>query len=382
MRLGWLGALAVLGIVCCRCALGAVLAPAPELSSIAYLLYDGDYDCVVLEQNAWQRRSVASLTKVMTLLTAIELVEEGQHSLNETVLASSRAASREGTQIKLKAGDQFTLEELLYATALASANDAAVALAEHVAGSEAAFTELMNARAQELGLKDTHFVDCTGLLSIFSNNYSTAYDQARLFQKALEYDLFRTIVATPEYYLAAQGRKIPNTHPFLDLAGVEGGKTGATTPAGHTLITSRLYPDQRRLIAVILGARSREVRNEEMGQLLEWAAGNLKVVIPAEEIITAVVVPDGVDHQIHAVLARNFSLFAKNPDDLAVESKIELAPQIKAPIERGAKLGELVIWRHGLQLTRLDLVAQQGTGLASWLRRIFNRLVGFFKRIW
>src|SRR5690554_5240743 len=140
----------------------AALKPPPELSSIAYAVYDADYGYLVLEKNAFQRRSIASITKVMTLLVAVELVEGGKLSLEDKVTASARAASRDGTQINLKAGDTFTVEELLYATALQSANDAAVALAEHVAGSEADFTKLMNAKAQELGLADTHYVDCTG----------------------------------------------------------------------------------------------------------------------------------------------------------------------------------------------------------------------------
>ena len=128
---------------------GALESP-PDLSSIAYAVYDADYGYLILEKNAHQRRSIASITKVMTLLIAVELVEEGQLALDGKVTASARAASRDGTQINLKAGDTFTIEELLYATALVSANDAAVALAEHVAGSEEDFTRLMNAKAQEL----------------------------------------------------------------------------------------------------------------------------------------------------------------------------------------------------------------------------------------
>lgn len=345
----------------------------PDLSAIAYAVYDGDYQYLIWEKNAHQRRSIASITKVMTLLIAVELVEQGVLDLADEVVASARAASREGTQINLKAGDKLTVEELLYAAALVSANDAAVALAEYIAGTEADFTKLMNARAEELGLGDTHYVDCTGLLSIFSNNYSTAYDQARLLQMALGHELLRSILSTPDYLIESQGRKIRNSHPLLDLPGVEGGKTGATTPAGHTLITSCVR-HEKRLIIVILGARSREVRNGENEALLEWAFGNLRTLISSEEVLAPVVIPDGVDHQVNAVLAEAFQVVAVEEGDGQYQTEVQILPNLRAPIDRGDQVGELVVKQAGEEFVRLPLVAQQSTGLATWLRRIFNRI--------
>lgn len=358
--------------------LAGTLEPPPELSSIAYAVYDGDYGYLVLEKNAYQRRSIASITKVMTMLVAVELVEQGKLTLQDEVTASARAASREGTQINLKAGDKLTVEELLYATALASANDAAVALAEYVAGTEADFVKLMNAKSQELGLVDTNYVDCTGLLSIFSNNYSTAYDQARLLQIALDHELLHSIFMAPEYFIKSRDRRIRNSHPLLDHAGVEGGKTGATTPAGHTLITA-CTRHEKRLIIVVLGARSREVRNRENEALLEWAYGNLRTLISTEEVLAPVLVPDGVDHQVNAVLAHEFSVVAAVEADLEYETKVEILRELRAPVERGDKVGELIVSRNGEEFVRLDLVAQQSTGLATWLRRIFNSVTRLFR---
>lgn len=360
-------------LLCLPISAWAALAEIPELSSIAYIVYDGDFNYPILEKNSHQKRSIASLTKVMTLVCVADLIEAGKLQLDTKITASAKAASRDGTQIKLKAGDSFTLEELLYATALVSANDAAVALAEHIAGSEAAFTKIMNEKAQELGLENTHFTDCTGLLSIFSNNYSTAYDQARLLQIALEFELLRKILATQEYFLKAQNRKIVNTHPLLGLPGVEGGKTGATTPAGHTLVTSTMR-HERRIITVVLGARSREVRNAENRQLMEWSFENLRVLISTDQVVTPVLIPDGVIHQVNGVLAREFSLVAVSPDDLEFTSKVELSSNLRAPVESGDKIGELVIFTGEKEFSRIDLVSQQSTGLATWLRRIFNRL--------
>ena len=314
----------------------------------------------------------------MTLLVATELVEEGKLSLDAKVTASARAASREGTQINLKTGDIVTVEELLYATALQSANDAAVALAEYVAGTEEDFIKLMNNKAEALGLADTHYVDCTGLLSIFSNNFSTAFDQVRLLREALDHELLRSILGAPDYLLQSQDRRIKNSHPLLDVPGVEGGKTGATTPAGHTLITSCVR-HEKRLIIVVLGARSREVRNDENEKLLEWAFGNLRTLISNEEVLTPVVIPDGVEHQVNAVLASEFAVVAATEADLKYGTDIEILPSLRAPVDRGDKVGELVVNRGGEEFVRLDLVAQQSTGLATWLRRIFNSLTRIFR---
>jgi len=374
-----LAAVAVLCWVGAPLAAGSVSAP-PELSAIAYAVYDADYDYLVLEKNAHQRRSIASITKVMTLLVAAELVEAGKIGLGDEVTVSARAASREGTQINLKAGDRLTVEELLYASALQSANDAAVALAEYVAGSEAEFAKLMNAKAQELGLRDTHYVDCTGLLSMSSNNYSTASDQARLLAAALNSQLVREILRAPDYFLKSQNRKITNSHPLLDSPGVEGGKTGATTPAGHTLITSCVRHG-RRLIAVVLGARTREIRNSENEALLEWAFGNLRTLISTEEVQARLIVPDGVHHQVDAVLAREFSVVVRDDQDLEFTAEVELKPKLRAPIDAGDKVGELVVRRADGVTVRLDLVARQSTGLATWLRRLFNHLRHFFGRL-
>lgn len=354
--------------------------PIPEISSIAYIVYDADYNQIVLEKNAHQQRSIASMTKVMTLLYTIELVEQGVVSLSDEITASSRAASRDGTQIRLRAGDTFTLEELLYAAALASANDAAVAIAEYIGGSEEEFARLMTARALELGLTNTNYVDSTGLLSIFSGNYSTAFEQAELMQIALDHELFRKIIGEKEYYLKPQNRYITNTHPLLDMEGVEGGKTGATTPAGHTLSTSRFY-NGRRLITVVLGARSREVRNAESEELINWAYERLETLIPRTKVMTAVLVPDGVEHQVNAVLEQDFSLFIRNEKDRKIVTKIELREGIRAPLEQGDSVGELVIYRDNQEFARLNLVAQQGTGLASWLRRVVYQIIRFFQRI-
>lgn len=350
----------------------------PELRSIAIVVYDADYGLVVYEKNMHARRSIASLTKIMTLLYACELVENGKISLDDVVTASANAASREGTQIRLKAGDKFTVEELLYATALSSANDAAVALAEYIAGSEKEFARMMSTRARELGINNTNFVDATGLLSIYDGNYSTAYELAILSTIAMQNDLFRTLVSTKEYELKAQGRTIKNTNSLLhDIEGVNGIKTGSTTPAGHTLVTS-VIKHNRHLIIVVLGAPSREVRNEESEQLLNWAFSNLEVVIRANEVVEQLEVPDGVDHLINVVPSREISFFFPWEDLREFEQRIELSDNIRAPVDKGDKVGEIIFERNGEEFARADLVAAQGTGLASFLRRIFNVLRKFF----
>lgn len=352
----------------------------PEINAVAVVIYDADFDQMIYGKNPHDQRSIASLTKIMTMLYVCELVEQGKIALDDVVTASSNAASRDGTEIKLKAGDKFTVEELLYASALASANDAAVALAEYTAGSEAEFAKLMTKRAREMGLTDTNFVDCTGLLSIYSGNYSTAYEMAVLSRIAMENELFKRLVSTKEYELKPQNRTIRNSNVLLhEVEGVNGIKTGATTPAGHTLITS-VERNGRSLIIVVLGAPSRESRNEQSEALVEYAYSKLKTIIPAGQAVTQVKVTDGVTHLVDAVLERDLSMFAFEPKDAEIDIKIELKDN-RAPVDKGDKVGELVIIRNGEEYGRMDLVSNQNTGLASVLRRLWNRIVEFFSRL-
>ncbi|HHT36963.1 MAG TPA: D-alanyl-D-alanine carboxypeptidase [Firmicutes bacterium] len=352
----------------------------PEINAVAVVIYDADFDQMIYGKNPHDQRSIASLTKIMTMLYVCELVEQGKIALDDVVTASSNAASRDGTEIKLKAGDKFTVEELLYASALASANDAAVALAEYTAGSEAEFAKLMTKRAREMGLTDTNFVDCTGLLSIYSGNYSTAYEMAVLSRIAMENELFKRLVSTKEYELKPQNRTIRNSNVLLhEVEGVNGIKTGATTPAGHTLITS-VERNGRSLIIVVLGAPSRESRNEQSEALVEYAYSKLKTIIPAGQAVTQVKVTDGVTHLVDAVLERDLSMFAFEPKDAEIDTKIELKDN-RAPVDKGDKVGELVIIRNGEEYGRIDLVSNQNTGLASVLRRLWNRIVEFFSRL-
>lgn len=352
----------------------------PEINAVAVVIYDADFDQMIYGKNPHDQRSIASLTKIMTMLYVCELVEQGKIALDDVVTASSNAASRDGTEIKLKAGDKFTVEELLYASALASANDAAVALAEYTAGSEAEFAKLMTKRAREMGLTDTNFVDCTGLLSIYSGNYSTAYEMAVLSRIAMENELFKRLVSTKEYELKPQNRTIRNSNVLLhEVEGVNGIKTGATTPAGHTLITS-VERNGRSLIIVVLGAPSRESRNEQSEALVEYVYSKLKTIIPAGQAVTQVKVTDGVTHLVDAVLERDLSMFAFEPKDAEIDTKIELKDN-RAPVDKGDKVGELVIIRNGEEYGRMDLVSNQNTGLASVLRRLWNRIVEFFSRL-
>lgn len=349
----------------------------PEISAIAVVIYDADFDQILFSKKPHEQRSIASLTKIMSILYICELIQQDKLSFDDVVTVSANAASRGGTSIKLNSGDKLTVEDLLYAAALSSANDATVALAEYAAGSEKEFARLLSERASELGLKNTNFVDSTGLLSIYSGNYSTAYEMALLSRYSMGNELFHKLVSSKEYELEPQDRVIRNSNILLhELEGVEGIKTGATTPAGHTLITSAVRGG-RRIIIVMLGAPSREVRNEESEELLEYTYDQLKVIIPQEQVITQVRVPDGVTHQVEAVLERDLSLFMFGTEVSKVETIVKLLDK-RAPLEKGEKIGELTVFQDGEEIGTMDLVAKQSTGLASILRRVWNRIVNFF----
>ena len=352
----------------------------PALDAAAVVIYDADFEQVLYAKNPNERRSIASLTKIMTILVICELIQSEKLSLNDVVTASANAASRGGTEIKLSSGDKLTVEELLYATALASANDAAVALAEYVSGSEKAFAELMTKRAWEIGLTDTNFVDCTGLLSIFSGNFSTAYDMAVLSHYAMQNELFRQFVSTKEYTIKSLGRTIRNSNALLhEVEGVNGIKTGSTTPAGHTLITSAVR-NGRHVIIVVLGAPSRESRNQQSRDLLEYTYDHLQTIIPKGATVTQVYIRDGVTHLVDAVLEQDLSIFVLNPEQTKVTTKTELASK-RAPVEKGEQVGELIVFVDDEEYGRVKLVANQSTGLASVLRRLWNRIVEFFRSL-
>ncbi|MGI6038050.1 MAG: D-alanyl-D-alanine carboxypeptidase family protein [Limnochordia bacterium] len=337
----------------------------PEIVIPAAILLDGQTGEIHYGKNEHERRSIASTVKIMTILLVAEEIQARKMKLSDVVTASANAASREGTQIRLRAGDKFTVEELLYATALVSANDAAVALAEHLAGSEREFARLMTERARSLGLKNTAFVDATGLLPASSGNYSTAYDLAQLMRYAMGNPIFARIVGTKEYDLKAQGRTIRNSNDLLfTFPGADGGKTGVTTPAGHTLVASASQGGWR-LIVVVLGPKSREQRFEQAQALFEWGFAHLETILRQGEEVTQIPVREGARSQVTLVPRTDVKTILVGERRPNLSRRLDVPKAVDAPIRQGDALGELIILKDDVEVGRVDLVAKGNVGRAN-----------------
>ena len=241
----------------------------PTINSRAYVVIDRKSNTVILGKNENQKKKMASTTKIMTCIVVIE-----NSNLSDEVTISKKAAGTGGSRLGLKTGDKITVHDLLYGLMLCSGNDAAVALAEYVSGSVTSFAELMNKKANDLGLKNTHFVTPHGLDK--DEHYTTAYELAILSDYALENETFKKIVGTKQYTVTINGypKALSNTNELLGaLNGVYGIKTGFTNGANRCLVTG-CKRGEMDLICVVLGADTKKMRTTDSIKLLEYAFNN------------------------------------------------------------------------------------------------------------
>ena len=241
----------------------------PIINSRIGVIYDRKSGRVIWGKNDNKRVAMASTTKIMTCIIVLE-----NANLNEEVTVSSRAAGTGGSRLELKKGDKITIHDLLYGLMLRSGNDAAVALAEHVGGDKEGFAKLMNNKAKELGLKDTHFVTPHGLDN--PEHYTTAYELAQITDYALKNETFAKIVNTKDYTISINGysKGLTNTNELLGyLQGVNGVKTGFTNNAGRCLVTS-VNRNNFEIITVVLGADTKKIRTADSIKLIEYAYKN------------------------------------------------------------------------------------------------------------
>lgn len=343
-----------------------------NLNAKAAVLMDMGTKQVLLSKNPDERLPIASVTKVMTLLLALEALETGQIKLGDKVTASPHACSYGGAQIYLEPGEQFTVEEMLMAVAIKSANDAAVALAEHVAGSESAFVAAMNQRAQELAMENTHFVNACGLDNVSvtgkqgDQGYSTARDVALMSAAVLKYqDMLKPWLTTRITYLQrAKGPvELYNTnHRFLrGYSGADGLKTGLTDTAKYCL-SATAERDGFRLIAVALGVPSDELRYQDVAQLLNYGFANYigRVMVPAGSEVASVQINRGREQQITLTTKLPLAVLLKKGQSLdEIAQQVELPTKVFAPISSGDRLGVLRLVKGNEVLAETDLVATQ-----------------------
>lgn len=295
--------------------------------------------------NEHERLYPASVTKIMPLLLFMEALDEGRINLEDTVTASPVAASKGGSQIWLKEGEQMTVDELLRATAIASANDACTALGEHISGSEEAFVALMNERAKQLGMKNTHFVNCSGLDDDTTEHLTTAYDIALMSRELLSHERIRTYTTVWTDTLRGGATALTNTNRLVRFYnGTTGLKTGTTSKAGYCLSASA-ERDGLHLVAVVLGAETSDDRFEGAKALLNYGFANYETVTPSlEDVeIPEVEVLRGVSEKAEVEVRDVLPLTLKKGEKDKMEFSVEIAENVEAPVEKNQLLGKIKV---------------------------------------
>ena len=356
-RIGCL--ITVLALALGMLAPAAMAAPAEVAAKSAFLM-DAATGTVLYEQNAHASLAPASVTKVMTMLLIMEAIDSGKLRWEDTVTASEAAAAKGGSQIYLKVGETMTVSDMVKSIAVSSANDCACAMAEHLAGSESAFVEQMNKRAAELGMEDTHFVNCTGLddepeaASHKTSAGDIAIMSRELLTKHPDIKNYTTI-----WMDTVRGGTfgLSNTNKLVRFySGATGLKTGFTSSAGYCLSASALREDME-LIAVVMGSETSQARFAACKSLLDYGFANYALVAPEVEN-SQIPVQLGVDDTVTAVPAQIPRLLIDKSQRDSVQTTVELKEQIEAPVSQGQRLGTLTVKAGEQVLQQIPLVAE------------------------
>lgn len=318
---------------------------------------------ILYEKNKDERVAVASLTKMMAQILILEEIEKGSLTWEEEVKASSNAAGYGGTQIYLQPGEMMTVRDLMKGISMASANDATVALAERIAGSESAFVERMNQKAKELGLKNTNFVNPTGLDE--ANHYSSAYDLGLIAIELLKHDQILEFSSLYEDYLRVDTPNkfwLVNTNKLIRFYdGADGLKTGFTDNAGYTMAVTAKRNDMR-LIAVVLGEEVSKVRNQETTDLLDYGFNLYKVNVIKKQgdIIKTLEFDKGSKNSVDVILNQDITVLAKKNDTDKTYTEKVLIDEVKLPLLENQQVGTLEIYDGSEKVGSYPLVVKEG----------------------
>lgn len=360
-------------------------APSLQLAAKAAsaVLMDRDTGTVIFEKDAHKPLPPASITKIMTMLLIMEALERGEINLKDKVSTSEYAASMGGSQIFLKPGEEMTVDEMLKGIAIASGNDASVAMAEHLAGTEEAFVEKMNKRAKELGMKETTFKNSNGLPA--EGHVSSAYDIAIMSRELLKHEEITKYTGTYQDYLR-KGTENPfwlvNTNKLVRFyQGADGLKTGFTNDARYCL-SATAKKGNMRMVAVVMGEPDSKTRNAEVTAMLNYAFTHY-VSYPLykeNQMISMVKVEKGKLDKVAAVIPHDFSLLLKKGEKGSQYQRfVQIDPDVAAPIKKGQKIGSVVVKKHGKIVTTVDLVSADSVEKAHWwdlLKRTSRKMFG------
>ena len=325
------------------------------------VLMDQESGQVLFEKNAHEKRYPASVTKIMSLLLFMEAIDDKKLNLSDRVKATREAVEKGGSQIWLKEGEQMTADELLRATAIGSANDACTALAIHLAGSETAFVRRMNERAQQLGMHDTVFENCTGLDDDTETHLTTAYDIALMSRALLAHEKIQTYTTVWMDSLRDGKTQLVNTNKLVRFYnGTTGLKTGTTNKAG-CCVSASARRDGMHLIAVVLHAPSSNDRFSDAKTMLDWGFASFESVTPDYDktAIRAVPVRRGIKQSVEVQAPKLQKLLLKTGEKANLQTTVALAEDVFAPVEKGQELGSLTVSLNGKPLAEYPLCAAE-----------------------
>lgn len=313
------------------------------------ILMDADTGTVIFDKNSHQKLPPASITKIMTMLLVMEAIHQGKIKMEEKVRTSEHAASMGGSQIFLEPGEEMTVQDMLKGVAMASGNDASVALAEKIAGTEEGFVQLMNEKAKQLGLKDTRFVNCNGLPA--AEHYSSAHDIAAMSRELLKYEQITKFTSAYQDHLRKNSEKpfwLVNTNKLVRFyPGADGLKTGYTGEAKFCL-SATAKREAFRVIAVVLGEPNTKTRNAEVSKMFDFAFSqytNYPIVKKGDPIGT-VKIRKGVVSELALKADRQYSLLLKKGDaGKDIRRELRLDDNLKAPIQAGDSVGKLIVYK-------------------------------------
>lgn len=340
-----------------------------DVTAPSAILIEQSTGTVLYEKNSHERLAPASVTKVMTLLLVMEALDSGRISWEDTVVTSEAAAAKGGSQIYLEVGESMPLTDMLKSVVVSSANDCATALAEHVAGSEEAFVAMMNQRAQELGMEDTNFVNCTGLddEEAASEHLTSCYDIAIMSRELLNHDEIREYTTIWMDSVRDGQFGLSNTNKLVRFyQGATGLKTGFTSSAGYCLSASA-ERDGVEFIAVVMHCETSDQRFSSCKAMLDYGFANYTLISPTTDTeLDSVPVTVGKTSSVTPVLSDAENLLVGKSEAANVERVVELAETVEAPVEEGQKLGTLTLKAGDTVLAEIPIVAETAVERLSW----------------
>ncbi len=353
---------------------------APQIAATAYIVMDADTGKVILEQSSKDQFAPASLTKMMTAYIVEYELNKGNISKTDQVLVSEKAWRTEGSRMFIKEGTQVGLEDLLKGIIIQSGNDASVAVAEHIAGSESAFADLMNQHADLLGMKSSHFANATGLPA--DGHVSTAEDLALLARGIID-EFPEQYGVYSEKYFTYNGIRQPNRNKLLwrDHT-VDGLKTGHTEEAGYCLVASAKR-EGMRLISVVLGTKSEEARAQETQKLLAYAFRYYRThkLYGANEALSTAQVWGGQTDQVKLGLKHALAVTIPRGQAEELQATMDVDQAINAPVVKGQEYGVVRVVLNGEEVTTVPLVALEDIEEGGFIKRIWHAIVRFFSSL-